>query len=25
MDPPIKPAPTTEMRLKCNIFNIVWF
>jgi hypothetical protein len=25
MDPPIKPAPTTEMCLKCNIFNIVWF
>jgi hypothetical protein len=23
-DPPIKPAPTTEMREKCNIFNIVW-
>ena len=25
MDPPINPAPTTEIRLKCNIFNIVWF
>jgi hypothetical protein len=24
IEPPIKPAPTTEMRLKCNIFNFVW-